>query len=310
MTCKINRNQISIIVFIVCGVASLFISPAAALLCGIISALTIGTPFKRQTSQASKYLLQAAVVGLGFGMNLQESLSTGLQGMSFTIISVVSVMIVGVLLGRLLGVNRKNAYLVASGTAICGGSAIAAVAPVIDADENDTSLALATVFILNAIALLIFPLIGHALDMSQTQFGTCAAIAIHDTSSVVGAGAAYGEQALQVATTVKLTRALWIIPLALISPLLFRTKGKRASMPWFILLFVGAMLANTCLSIPSVVSSAIVSVSKHALSLTLFLIGCGLSREAIRKVGVRQAVMGVLLWVFIASIALAAVMLL
>ena len=287
-----------------CAIGSLWTSPAVALFMGIAIALTIGAPYTKSNKKLSKYLLQAAVVGLGFGMNLHSSLAAGKEGMLFTIVSVVGVMIMGVLLGRLLKVNPKNAYLISSGTAICGGSAIAAVAPIIDADDNDTSLALATIFILNAVALFIFPPIGEALGLTQQQFGTWAAIAIHDTSSVVGAGAAYGEEALQVATTIKLTRALWIFPLALVSILIFRSKGKRIAIPWFIFLFILAMLANTYLAIPEQINSMVVRVARKALSVTLFLIGCGLSLGAIRKVGAKPLILGVALWVLISVLSL------
>lgn len=290
------------------AIGSLWVSPAVALFMGIALALTIGAPYPKANKKVSKYLLQAAVVGLGFGMNLHSALAAGREGMLFTIVSVVGVMILGVTLGRLLKVNPKNAYLISSGTAICGGSAIAAVSPIIDADENDTSLALATIFILNAIALFIFPPIGHALGLSEQQFGTWAAIAIHDTSSVVGAGAAYGQEALQVATTIKLTRALWIFPLALVSILVFRSKGKKIAIPWFILMFIGAMLLNTYLNIPQQISSIVVMLSKKALGVTLFLIGCGLSVGAIKKVGAKPLVLGILLWAIISVATLLVVM--
>lgn len=287
-----------------CAIGSLWVKPAVALFMGIALALTIGAPYAKMNKKVSKYLLQAAVVGLGFGMNLHSALAAGKEGILFTIVSVVGVMVLGVVLGKLLRVNPKNAYLISSGTAICGGSAIAAVAPIIDADDNDTSLALATIFILNAIALFIFPPIGEALGLSQQQFGTWAAIAIHDTSSVVGAGAAYGPEALQVATTIKLTRALWIFPLALVSILVFRSKGKKVAIPWFILLFILAMIANTYVNIPSEVTGAIVVASKKALSLTLFLIGCGLSLGTIKKVGAKPLILGVLLWIIISVVTL------
>jgi uncharacterized integral membrane protein (TIGR00698 family) len=290
------------------AIGSLWVSPAVALFMGIALALTIGAPYPKANKKVSKYLLQAAVVGLGFGMNLHSALAAGREGMLFTIASVVGVMILGVTLGRLLKVNPKNAYLISSGTAICGGSAIAAVSPIIDADENDTSLALATIFILNAIALFIFPPIGHALGLSEQQFGTWAAIAIHDTSSVVGAGAAYGQEALQVATTIKLTRALWIFPLALVSILVFRSKGKKIAIPWFILMFIGAMLLNTYLNIPQQICSTVVMLSKKALGVTLFLIGCGLSVGAIKKVGAKPLVLGILLWAIISVATLLVVM--
>ena len=291
-----------------CAIGSLWVSPAVALFMGIVLALTIGAPYGTYNKTVSKVLLQASVVGLGFGMNLHASLAAGREGMLFTIVSVVGVMLLGVLLGRVLKVNPKNAYLISSGTAICGGSAIAAVAPIIDADDNDTSLALATIFILNAVALFVFPPIGHALGLSEQQFGTWAAIAIHDTSSVVGAGAAYGEEALAVATTIKLTRALWIFPLALVSVLVFRSKGKRVAIPWFILMFIVAMVCNTYLPLPEWLTGGIVKVARKALCLTLFLIGCGLSVGAIRKVGAKPLVLGVVLWTIISLTTLAVVM--
>lgn len=301
-------NTLRTALFWAAAIGSLWVSPAVALFMGIALALTIGAPYPKANKKVSKYLLQAAVVGLGFGMNLHLALAAGREGMLFTIASVVGVMILGVTLGKILKVNPKNAYLISSGTAICGGSAIAAVSPIIDADENDTSLALATIFILNAIALFIFPPIGHALGLSEQQFGTWAAIAIHDTSSVVGAGAAYGQEALQVATTIKLTRALWIFPLALVSILVFRSKGKKIAIPWFILMFIGAMLLNTYLNIPQQITSIVVMLSKKALGVTLFLIGCGLSVGAIRKVGAKPLVLGILLWAIISVATLLVVM--
>lgn len=287
-----------------CAVVALWVAPAVALFLGIALAVTFGAPYAKTNKKVSKYLLQASVVGLGFGMNLHSALAAGKEGMLFTIVSVIGVMILGVSLGKLLKVNPKNAYLISSGTAICGGSAIAAVAPIIDADDHDTSLALATIFILNAVALFVFPPIGEALGLTQQQFGTWAAIAIHDTSSVVGAGAAYGEEALQVATTIKLTRALWIFPLALASVLVFKSKGKKVAIPWFILFFILAMVANTYLPLPEAMTQGIVFVAKKALSLTLFLIGCGLSLEAIKKVGAKPLVLGVLLWILISVVTL------
>lgn len=287
-----------------CAVAALWVAPAVALFLGIALAVTFGAPYAKTNKKVSKYLLQASVVGLGFGMNLHSALAAGKEGMLFTIVSVIGVMILGVSLGKLLKVNPKNAYLISSGTAICGGSAIAAVAPIIDADDNDTSLALATIFILNAVALFVFPPIGEALGLTQQQFGTWAAIAIHDTSSVVGAGAAYGEEALQVATTIKLTRALWIFPLALASVLVFKSKGKKVAIPWFILFFILAMVANTYLPLPEAMTQGIVFVAKKALGLTLFLIGCSLSLEAIKKVGAKPLVLGVLLWILISVVTL------
>ncbi len=304
-----DKIKIVKIVFVVLFVVSFLLTPALALFLGILLSLTMGTPYPKITKKVSKYMLQISVVGLGFGMNLHESLQAGKEGMLYTIISVVGVMLLGVFLGKLLNINRKNSYLISSGTAICGGSAIAAVAPVIDADDNDTSLALITIFVLNAVALFVFPVIGGMLELTQQQFGTWAAIAIHDTSSVVGAGAAYGDEALKVATTIKLTRALWIIPLAFISAFVFRTKGKRPSIPWFILLFVVAMLIYTYLPLPQIVTENVVFVAKKLMTVTLYLIGCGLSVSALKKVGVKPMLLGVILWVIISVTTLFVVML-
>ncbi len=296
------------ILYWLCAIGSLWASPAVALFMGIALSLTIGAPYGAANKRISKVLLQASVVGLGFGMNLHSALAAGGEGMLFTIVSVTGVMLLGVVLGKVLGVGRKSAYLIASGTAICGGSAIAAVSPIIDADADESSMALATVFVLNAIALFIFPPIGEALGLTEQQFGTWAAIAIHDTSSVVGAGAAYGEEALRVATTIKLTRALWIFPLALVSVWVFRSKGKRVAIPWFILMFIAAMVLNTYLPLPEVVVGGVVKVARKALCVTLFLIGCGLSASSLRRVGVRPMLLGVVLWAVISLSTLAVVM--
>ena len=294
------------IIFIILLLLTLIpgVSPAVALLAGIAFALTAGQPFPKFSKKCSKYLLQISVVGLGFGMNLHESLKAGKEGMMFTIISVAMVMILGFLIGRKLQVNKKTSYLISSGTAICGGSAIAAVAPVLKADSNQMSVALGTVFILNAIALFIFPPIGHWLEMTQEQFGMWAAIAIHDTSSVVGAGAAYGSKALEIATLVKLTRALWIIPMAIITTFLFKEKSGKISIPWFIFFFVLAMVANTYLNIPESISSSIVWIAKKGLTVTLFLIGAGLSQTVIKQVGIKPMVQGIILWICIAIMSL------
>lgn len=306
----LSRHTLTCIVFIGLLAASALLSPALALFAGIALALTLGNPYPSFAKRASKIALQASVVGIGFGMNLHESLAAGRDGMLFTIVSVVSVMILGVVLGRLLGIDRKGSYLIASGTAICGGSAIAAVGPVIDADDDQMSLSLVTIFVLNAVALFIFPVIGRAIGLTQPQFGMWAAIAIHDTSSVVGAGAAYGDEALQIATTVKLTRALWIIPLALFSTFVFRCRGKRVTIPWFILLFVAAMALNTYTGIPAVITRTIVDVSHRVLCMTLFLIGCGLSMSVVRTVGMRPLLLGVILWAIISVSTLAVITLL
>ncbi len=296
-----------ILLFILCLMP--FISPAVALFLGLAFALTVGQPFPKFSKKTSKYLLQFSVVGLGFGMNLYESLRTGKEGMAFTVISVAGVLLLGIYLGKKLMMDRKTAYLISAGTAICGGSAIAAVAPVVKANDNEMSMSLGTIFILNAIALFIFPPIGHWLGLTQEQFGMWAAIAIHDTSSVVGAGAAYGEQALEIATMVKLTRALWIIPVTIVTMFIFKQKGAKISIPWFIFFFILAMVANTFLPIPAVVGEAIVWLAKKGLTVTLFLIGAGLSRGVIKQVGFRPMAQGIMLWIFIGLISLGVVML-
>lgn len=303
------KDNIAKILFVALFSASFFLPTAISLLAGILLAVTLGSPFKKFTKKISKYLLQLSVIGLGFGMNLHSAIEAGKDGMLFTIVSVIGVMCLGVLLGKAFRLSRNNSYLISSGTAICGGSAIAAIAPIIDADDDETTLSMATVFTLNAAALLIFPAIGHLLGMSQEQFGTWAAIAIHDTSSVVGAGAAYGEEALKVATTVKLTRALWIIPMAVATTFIFRKKGKKISIPWFILIFIIAMLANTYFGIPEAISAGIVTCSKHALGATLFLIGCGISVQSIRNTGIRPFALGISLWIIISAATLTVTML-
>lgn len=275
------------------------VTPAVALFVGLMFALCFGCPYPKFNKKGSKLLLQASVVGLGFGMNVVESLKSGSEGMLFTIVSVIGVMVIGVMFGYWLHVSRKTSYLIASGTAICGGSAIAAVGPVLKANEEEMAVSLGVIFILNAIALFIFPPIGHFFDMSQQQFGTWAAIAIHDTSSVVGAGDAYGPEALQLATLIKLTRALWIIPLALVTMLIFREKGSKITIPWFIFLFVIAMIVNTYCGLPQWLTSSLVWLAKKGLVLTLFFIGASLSLKTIKSVGTTPLVLAVALWVII-----------
>lgn len=292
------------LLFIILAILAALQSPAIALFCGIVFALIFKNPYLKQSRKLSKYLLQAAVVGLGFGMNLHQSLAAGREGMLFTIGSVVGVLTCGWFIGHWVKLSPKLSYLISSGTAICGGSAIAAVAPIVKANEDETSLSLGTIFILNAIALFIFPLIGHALGLSQEQFGLWSAIAIQDTSSVVGAASSYGTKALEIATTVKLTRALWIIPLSLLSVFFFRNDKCKISIPWFILLFILAMVANTYITIPQETQSTISTLSHNMLSLTLFLIGSTLSPKTIKSVGSKPIVLGVSLWVLISVVSL------
>lgn len=303
----INRNSVRWIAYVLVAILCFFPFTTApiALFMGLVLTLTLGIPAPAFNKKASKYLLQISVVGLGFGMNLIDSLQAGSEGMLFTLVSVAGVLLAGILAGKWLGVGKVPSYLIASGTAICGGSAIAAVGPIAKANESDMSVSLAIIFILNAIALFIFPVMGQWLGLSQHQFGLWAAIAIHDTSSVVGAGATYGEEALQVATTVKLTRALWIIPLSVFSIFYFNARGEKISVPWFIFLFIVAMLINTYLPVPEILTSNIVVISKKLLVLTLFFIGAGLSKSNIRTVGFKPLVLGIFLWFVIAGLSLA-----
>lgn len=304
------------------------ITPAVALFLGLIFAFVFGTPCPKFNKKLSKYLLQASVVGLGFGMNLVDSLKSGADGMLFTVVSVVLVMVSGVLIGRMMRINEKSSYLISSGTAICGGSAIAAVGPVVKANEHEMAVSLGVIFILNAIALFVFPPLGHFFEMSQNQFGTWAAIAIHDTSSVVGAGDAYGAEACEIATLIKCTRALWIIPLAFFSMWYFGRKNRgmrqagdkaKVNIPWFIFYFILAMIVNTYTpdfiawieTKTSFIKSShilpeiqdfyhgVVLVAKKALVVVLFAIGASLSLSVVRKVGAKPLLLAILLWVII-----------
>lgn len=275
-----------------------------ALFMGLIVAQFIGHPFLHLNQKATSWLLQVSVVGLGFGMNVNSALQAGREGIAFTIISIFGTLLLGTVLARLFRTDKKTAHLISCGTAICGGSAIAAIAPVIGAQEKQMSVALGTVFILNSIALFIFPFIGHSLQLSQTQFGLWCAIAIHDTSSVVGAASKYGAAALEVATTVKLARALWIIPVALATSVLFNNKTGKIKLPYFIGFFVVAVIANTYMPAVSLFAPLLVMVAKTGLTLTLFLIGAGLSAKVLKSVGIKPLLQGIILWVIISVVAL------
>lgn len=278
-----------------------WMAPPVALLLGLTYALTFGNVNPKLNKVMSKYLLQYSVVGLGFGMTLHSAVASGKEGMLFTIISVIGTMVLGWLIGKyIFKLDRDISYLISSGTAICGGSAIAAVGPVIKAQESQMSVALGVVFILNAIALFIFPPIGRALELTQSDFGFWAAIAIHDTSSVVGTGETYGPEALKVATTVKLTRALWIVPLTLITSLVFKSKEQKIAIPRFIIFFVIAILINTYLlgDYPEI-GQTISLIAKQTITLSLFFIGAGLSRDVLKSVGLKALLLGVSLWLII-----------
>ncbi len=298
------------VIFIICVAFCLtpFASPALALLAGLVIAQLIGHPYLRLNHKATHILLQVSVVGLGFGMNVHSALQAGKQGVLFTVVSITTTLIFGYFMGKWLRIEKKTSFLISSGTAICGGSAIAAISPVIKAEEKQISVALGCVFVLNSIALFAFPVIGHYFNLSQTQFGLWCAIAIHDTSSVVGAAGKYGAHALEVATTVKLARALWIIPVTFIAAGFFKNRSKKIRLPYFIGLFILAMIANTYIHQVSAISPYLIIIAKAGLTLTLFLIGAGLSRTVLAAVGFRPFFQGVVLWIAISATALYAVM--
>jgi uncharacterized integral membrane protein (TIGR00698 family) len=299
------QKVIFVLLLVVCALFS--ISPPTALLLGLVVANLSGHPFLPFNHIAIRYLLQISVVGLGFGMSVTSALAIGSTSFIFTIASIVSTIGIGFLLGKWLSIEKKTSHLIACGTAICGGSAIAAIAPIIKSDEKQTSVALGVIFILNSIALFLFPMIGHWLHLTQQEFGLWCAIAIHDTSSVVGAANKYGAEALQIATTVKLARALWIIPVALITTFVFKNKSSKIKIPYFIGLFILAMLINTYIPEVSVFSPNIVAVAKVGLTLTLFLIGSGLNFNTLKSVGLKPLFQGILLWAFIAIASLTAI---
>ncbi|MBS1587108.1 MAG: putative sulfate exporter family transporter [Bacteroidetes bacterium] len=305
-----TKETLTKIIFLVAAAACLtpYIDAPVALLMGLVLALTIGHPYMHLNKKATNWLLKSSVVGLGFGMNIQTAMQAGKQGILFTIVSILSTLLIGWLLGRLLKIDKKTSHLVASGTAICGGSAIAAVGPVIDADDKSMSVSLGIVFILNSIALLLFPYLGHLLNLSQQQFGLWSAIAIHDTSSVVGAASKYGDEALRIATTVKLARALWIIPVALVSAFMFKAKSRKINIPWFIGLYILAMVIYTYVPFVQEYGHYVVVLAKKGLTLTLFLIGAGLSKKVIQSVGFKPFLQGIILWLLISVTALWAVM--
>ena len=304
------RKNLSQIKFVICALACLtpYVSPPIALLLGFAFSQIFTNPFIKYNNKITNYLLQFSVVGLGFGMNLFEAAEAGKQGLIFTVASILITLLLGIVLGKLLSLKKNTTVLISSGTAICGGSAIAAISPVIDAQEDEMSVSLGTVFILNAIALFIFPLIGHYFELSQHQFGLWAAVAIHDTSSVVGAAHKYGEEALQIATTVKMERALWIIPLSLILAVIFKKKTNKIKIPYFILFFVVAMVINTFVPATKEISPYLVLVAKRGLTLTLFFIGAGLTRSALKNVGIKPFLLGLILWIFISTSSLWVIM--
>ena len=281
------------------------ISPPIALLFGILFVNIFGKVL--ETDTFVKKLLQYSIIGLGFGINLNTAIEAGNQGFLFTVSTIALVMIFGLLLAKILKIDKTIAQLISAGTAICGGSAIAAVAPILKANNKQTSVALGIVFVLNAVALFIFPEIGHFFNLTQNQFGIWSAIAIHDTSSVVGAASKYGNEALQIATTVKLARALWIIPLAFLISIFTKSEGK-IKIPYFIGFFVLAILAGTYLPFLQNFNSIISEISRDTLKVALFLIGAGLSLQNLKNIGIKPLLLGIILWIFISSISLYAVL--
>jgi uncharacterized integral membrane protein (TIGR00698 family) len=279
-------------------------SPPIALALGLVLAQTVGNPFTTQAKAFTHKLLQFSVIGLGFGMNAHAAVQAGKEGILFTVVSIFGTLTLGYFVGKWLGLGRHVVHLISCGTAICGGSAIAAVGPVLGAKDEEMSVALGTVFVLNALALFAFPPIGHALHMSQNQFGLWCAIAIHDTSSVVGAAAAYGNQALEVATTVKLARALWIIPVAIGTAMIFKQKGVKIQIPYFIFGFILAMLVNTFVPAAKPLGPVMVNLAKIGLTVTLFFIGAGLSSKVVKSVGIKPYMLGILLWLVISTASL------
>jgi uncharacterized integral membrane protein (TIGR00698 family) len=277
-----------------------WISPPVALTAGIIFGLSLRHPFPEPSRRIARVLLQVSVVALGFGMNLHEVVKAGRSGFVYTALGISFTLIAGLALGKVLKIGGNASYLITTGTAICGGSAIAAIGPILHADDEEMAVSLGTVFILNSIALLAFPPIGSALHLTQSQFGLWAALAIHDTSSVVGAAAKYGKEALIVGTTVKLTRALWIVPLALITAALKRSRTK-VPWPWFILFFCLAAVVNTYVLALAAFDKWVFNAGRLGLTATLFLIGTGISVGTLKSVGWRPLLQGVLLWIVVAS---------
>lgn len=289
-----TRKVVFVILFFFC--LTPFVTPPIALFFGVIVANLTGHPYLHLNHRATTLLLQVSVVGLGFGMNVQSALNAGSDGFLFTVASIVFTLLLGSILGKYLGIDPKVSHLISSGTAICGGSAIAAIAPVIGSDEKQTSIALGVIFILNSVALLLFPSIGHFFELTQSEFGFWSAIAIHDTSSVVGSANKYGNEALQIATTVKLARALWIIPVALVTSFIFKSKATKLKVPFFILWFIFALLLNSYFPVIHPLTPYLVGISKIGLTVTLFLIGAGLHRTVLLSVGFKPLFQGVILW--------------
>lgn len=299
-----NKNLFFICIILA---ATGIVSPPFALLAGLLYGLLLAHPFHMESKRLAKFLLQASVVALGFGMNLADVAHAGKSGFAYTGVSITVAMSLGLLFGFLMHVGKKPAFLISAGTAICGGSAIAAVGPIANANEEEMAVSLGAVFILNSVALFLFPWLGHLLHMSQEQFGLWSALAIHDTSSVVGATAKYGQTALAVGTTIKLARALWIVPLSLVTAIAMKSKA-RIQWPWFIALFCLASLVNTWVPAANQICGQLNHLGKAGLTVTLFLIGTGLNKETMKRVGIKPLLQGAALWIVVGTGSLAMVL--
>ncbi|NRR91167.1 putative sulfate exporter family transporter [Winogradskyella undariae] len=300
---KTSFSKIIYALLIVSALLGWLNSPTALVL-GFVFTLIFNNPFQSFSHKAINYLLKISVVGLGFGMLLKETLETSKEGLGLTAFSIFLTVGLGLSLTRILKVDLKLGHLITSGTAICGGSAIAAISPVIKAKSKTISIALGIVFLLNSIALFVFPALGHLLNLTQEQFGLWCAVAIHDTSSVVGAAIGYGDEALRIATTVKLSRTLWIIPLSIFSMFLFKTKGEKIKIPYFIILFIGAIIINSYHILPEPATNFIVTMSKRLLIATLFLVGATISVKDLKSSGVKPIILASSLWIFISIFSL------
>ena len=301
-----NKNFLKILFIILAALCfSPVVSPPIALFLGIIFVNIFGQVFN--ADKIIKIVLQVSIVGLGFGINLKQALQAGSEGFLFTVFSITLIVVLGIVLGYIFRIDKIITQLISFGTAICGGSAIAAIAPILKADGKQTSVSLGIIFLLNALALFIFPEIGQYFHLSQNQFGIWSAIAIHDTSSVVGAASKYGHEALQTATTVKLARALWIIPISFVLSFLNKSGGK-IKIPYFIGFFVLAILVNSYFPAIKEVTDYVVDFSKSSLKVALFLIGTGLSFQNLKNIGIKPLLLGIILWIVISVISLFAVL--
>ncbi|WP_108808691.1 YeiH family protein [Aquimarina spinulae] len=301
-TIRLIRIIIFFLIIIAC--LSSVINSSIALLLGFIFTNVFGNRFLVFNNKAISFLLQLAIIGIGFNLNIQETLVIGQNGFMYIMFFVIFALCIGIILGKTLKVEQKTAHLISSGTAICGGSAIAAIASTIHAPKEDISIALSIVFILNAIALLVFPTLGHIFNLSEYQFGLWSAIAIHDTSSVVGAAQIYGEEALKIATIIKLVKTLWIVPVAIFSSLLFKGEFHSKKIPWFIIIFVLVIIINSYSPISSTITNSIYTISKSIFVIVLFLVGMNLSISKIKVVGWKPAVLGISTWFIISTISL------